>query len=65
MAAYSKIQEHEFSRERWLYERETSREVGTSYFDAVSNTIAQVKVLQQQWKDLQSQNNFRLKINVY
>ena len=41
MAAYSKIQEHEFLREKDGYTSvKHQREVGTSYFDAVSNTIS-------------------------
>ena len=41
MAAYSRIQEQEFSREKDGYTSvKHQREVGTSYFDAVSNTIS-------------------------
>ena len=41
MAAYSKIQQQEFDREKDGYTSvKHQREVGTSYFDAVSNTIA-------------------------
>ena len=41
MAAYSKIQEKEFEREKDGYTSvKHQREVGTSYFDAVSNTIS-------------------------
>ena len=44
MAAYSKIQDHEFSREKDGYTSvKHQREVGTSYFDAVSNTISSGK----------------------
>ena len=40
MTAYSKIQELEFAREKDGYTSvKHQREVGTSYFDAVSNTI--------------------------
>ena len=41
MAAYSKIQQQEFDREKDCYTSvKHQREVGTSYFDAVSNTIS-------------------------
>ncbi len=41
MTAYSKIQQQEFSREKDGYTSvKHQREVGTSYFDAVSNTIS-------------------------
>ena len=41
MSAYSKIQEQEFAREKDGYTSvKHQREVGTSYFDAVSNTIS-------------------------
>ena len=44
MTAYSKIQQHEFSREKDGYTSvKHQREVGTSYFDAVSNTISSGK----------------------
>ena len=44
MAAYSKIQEKEFAREKDGYTSvKHQREVGTSYFDAVSNTISSGK----------------------
>ena len=44
MAAYSKIQEQEFAREKDGYTSvKHQREVGTSYFDAVSNTISSGK----------------------
>ena len=44
MAAYSKIQEREFAREKDGYTSvKHQREVGTSYFDAVSNTISSGK----------------------
>ena len=44
MAAYSKIQQHEFAREKDGYTSvKHQREVGTSYFDAVSNTISSGK----------------------
>ena len=44
MAAYSKIQENEFAREKDGYTSvKHQREVGTSYFDAVSNTISSGK----------------------
>ena len=40
MAAYSRIQQQEFAREKDGYTSvKHQREVGTSYFDAVSNTI--------------------------
>ena len=41
MTAYSRIQEKEFSREKDGYTSvKHQREVGTSYFDSVSNTIS-------------------------
>ena len=41
MSAYSRIQEQEFAREKDGYTSvKHQREVGTSYFDAVSNTIS-------------------------
>ena len=44
MAAYSKIQEKEFAREKDGYTSvKHQREVGASYFDAVSNTISSGK----------------------
>ena len=44
MAAYSRIQQQEFSREKDGYTSvKHQREVGTSYFDAVSNTISSRK----------------------
>ena len=44
MAAYSRIQQQEFSREKDGYTSvKHQREVGTSYFDSVSNTISSGK----------------------
>ena len=44
MTAYSRIQQQEFSREKDGYTSvKHQREVGTSYFDAVSNTISSGK----------------------
>ena len=44
MSAYSEIQENEFAREKDGYTSvKHQREVGTSYFDAVSNTISSGK----------------------
>ena len=44
MSAYSKIQEKEFAKEKDGYTSvKHQREVGTSYFDAVSNTISSGK----------------------
>ena len=44
MSAYSKIQEQEFKKEKDGYTSvKHQREVGTSYFDAVSNTISSGK----------------------
>ncbi len=41
MAAYSKLQQQEFDREKDGYTAtKHQREVGTSYFDAVSNTVS-------------------------
>ena len=38
------------------------REVGTSYFDAVSNTISREKVQLQQWMAQQSLSSFNISI---
>ena len=44
MTAYSKIQQQEFAREKDGYTSvKHQREVGTSYFDSVSNTISSGK----------------------
>ena len=44
MTAYSRIQQNEFAREKDGYTSvKHQREVGTSYFDAVSNTISSGK----------------------
>ena len=44
MTAYSRIQQQEFAREKDGYTSvKHQREVGTSYFDAVSNTISSGK----------------------
>ena len=44
MSAYSKIQQQEFAKEKDGYTSvKHQREVGTSYFDAVSNTISSGK----------------------
>ena len=44
MTAYSKLQEQEFASEKEGYTAtKHQREVGTSYFDAVSNTISSGK----------------------
>ena len=44
MTAYSRIQQQEFAREKGGYTSvKHQREVGTSYFDAVSNTISSGK----------------------
>ena len=44
MSAYSRIQEQEFAREKDGYTSvKHQREVGTSYFDSVSNTISSGK----------------------
>ena len=41
MAAYSRLQQQEFDSEKEGYTATThQREVGTSYFDAISNTIS-------------------------
>jgi isocitrate lyase len=41
MSAYSKLQENEFSFEKWGYTAtKHQREVGTGYFDEVSNVIS-------------------------
>ena len=44
MSAYSKLQQQEFDREKDGYTAtKHQREVGTSYFDAVSNTVSSGK----------------------
>ena len=61
MTAYSRIQEQEFAREKDGYTSvKHQREVGTSYFDAVSNTISGGKVQQPLWKALRKKSNFKL-----
>ena len=60
MSAYSKIQQLEFAREKDGYTSvKHQREVGTSYFDAISNTISSGKSSTTAMPDQQSQNNFK------
>ena len=59
MAAYSKIQEKEFEREKDGYTSvKHQREVGTSYFDAVSNTISSGKSSTTAMKDSTEKEQF-------
>ncbi len=59
MAAYSKIQQHEFAREKDGYTSvKHQREVGTSYFDAVSNTISSGKSSTTAMKDSTESEQF-------
>ena len=61
MSAYSKIQELEFAREKDGYTSvKHQREVGTTYFDAVSNTISSGKSSTTAMEGSQSQNSFKL-----
>ena len=59
MAAYSKLQEQEFVREKDGYTSvKHQREVGTSYFDAVSNTISSGKSSTTAMKDSTESEQF-------
>ncbi len=59
MTAYSKIQEKEFEREKDGYTSvKHQREVGTSYFDAVSNTISSGKSSTTAMKDSTESEQF-------
>jgi len=59
MTAYSKIQEQEFVREKDGYTSvKHQREVGTSYFDAVSNTISSGKSSTTAMKDSTESEQF-------
>ena len=59
MTAYSKVQEQEFVREKDGYTSEKhQREVGTSYFDAVSNTISSGKSSTSAMKDSTESEQF-------
>jgi isocitrate lyase len=59
MAAYSKIQQQEFAREKDGYTSvKHQREVGTSYFDAVSNTISSGKSSTTAMKDSTESEQF-------
>ena len=59
MTAYSKIQEKEFEREKDGYTSvKHQREVGTSYFDAVSNTISSGKSYTTAMKDSTESEQF-------
>jgi len=41
MSAYAKLQENEFSYEKWVYTvTKHQREVGTGYFDYISSVIS-------------------------
>ena len=59
MTAYSKVQEQEFTREKDGYTSvKHQREVGTSYFDAVSNTISSGKSSTTAMKDSTESEQF-------
>ena len=59
MTAYSKIQQQEFAREKDGYTSvKHQREVGTSYFDAVSNTISSGKSSTTAMKDSTESEQF-------
>ena len=59
MTAYSKVQEQEFIREKDGYTSvKHQREVGTSYFDAVSNTISSGKSSTTAMKDSTESEQF-------
>ena len=59
MTAYSKVQEREFVREKDGYTSvKHQREVGTSYFDAVSNTISSGKSSTTAMKDSTESEQF-------
>jgi isocitrate lyase len=59
MTAYSKVQEQEFVREKDGYTSvKHQREVGTSYFDAVSNTISSGKSSTTAMKDSTESEQF-------
>ena len=59
MTAYSKIQQNEFAREKDGYTSvKHQREVGTSYFDAVSNTISSGKSSTTAMKDSTESEQF-------
>ena len=59
MSAYSKIQEKEFAKEKDGYTSvKHQREVGTSYFDAVSNTISSGKSSTTAMKDSTESEQF-------
>jgi isocitrate lyase len=59
MAAYSKLQQQEFDREKDGYTAtKHQREVGTSYFDAVSNTISAGKSSTTAMKDSTETDQF-------
>ena len=59
MTAYSKVQEQEFAKEKDGYTSvKHQREVGTSYFDAVSNTISSGKSSTTAMKDSTESEQF-------
>ena len=59
MTAYSKVQEQEFTKEKDGYTSvKHQREVGTSYFDAVSNTISSGKSSTTAMKDSTESEQF-------
>ena len=59
MAAYSKLQEKEFNSEKDGYTAtKHQKEVGTSYFDAVSNTITSGKRSTATMKDSTEEEQF-------
>ena len=60
MTAYSRLQQREFDSEKEGYTQPQNirREVGTSYFDAVSNTISSGKSSTTAMKDSTEEDQF-------
>ena len=59
MAAYSRIQQKEFDSEKEGYtSTKQQRELGTSYFDAISNTISTGKSATTAMKDSTEEDQF-------
>jgi len=59
MAAYSRLQQQEFDSEKEGYTAtKHQREVGTSYFDTISNTISSGKSATTAMKDSTEEDQF-------
>ena len=59
MTAYSRLQQREFDSEKERYTAtKHQKEVGTSYFDAVSNTISSGKSSTTAMKDSTEEDQF-------